>query len=476
MKLSPSILLFLLPLLEACQVYLVRFKDTEIYLAKDIPRAEACTYSAALSAVSQTLHALGPQHAVYHVSKTRLLVTDTETIEPNQEAKWVKASPAALRRAFSGPFDDKFEDHFQSLGHTPVMDVARKVGLVNVSLKTCYLNAGLQCLYHVPEFLERLSTVCIARDFNIYSIPGALWSALFTMANKGISPSSEIMLNLVMRINEKRKHKDLALIGTLGLELSQNDSSEILRFVLDQLNTEVSVTGTNPLVKNGIFDDLFKIRMQIKTESMLDGDTRYQDADSNMFLLVPDMEVSFEAEKIRQTRMENLKGLLKPEYVQQVVPGLRELSLTGLLNDALNNDLTYDYDSGTPVLRTKVTRELLQLPPYLFISVDRAGFVARLNNQLDFPITGLDLTSRVKDNVLNDRLPYLYDLAAVVMHIGPSSMSGHYTCLVKNQISGYFNLHDDNFVGRDILNLRNGSIPAEYKKNVAYLMYKRRNF
>jgi ubiquitin C-terminal hydrolase len=72
----------------------------------------------------------------------------------------------------------------------------------------------------------------------------------------------------------------------------------------------------------------------------------------------------------------------------------------------------------------------------------RGNRIERINDVVDFPLTGLDLSTYVEGYRANK---YIYNLYAVCNHIGGPS-GGHYTAFVKNASADKWIHYDDSTV------------------------------
>lgn len=124
--------------------------------------------------------------------------------------------------------------------------------------------------------------------------------------------------------------------------------------------------------------------------------------------------------------------------------------------------------------------EIWRLPDILVIHLKRFSFkgsVHKINSLVEFPVTGLDLSyfminskKKTGETVANSANNYLYDLYAVVNHIGTIN-SGHYTTYCQSE-AGEWLLFDDEKVYKLNQNIENQLVSSK-----AYvLFYKRRVF
>jgi len=113
------------------------------------------------------------------------------------------------------------------------------------------------------------------------------------------------------------------------------------------------------------------------------------------------------------------------------------------------------------------------IPDVLVVHLLRFEVGTKLDNVVDFPITGLDMTSRIQKEIKShepsstkkDFQDQVYDLYGVVNHYG-SFNSGHYNSACNNPLDGKWYLYDDNQVQPIDSNL--------FHKSSAYILFYRR--
>ena len=129
--------------------------------------------------------------------------------------------------------------------------------------------------------------------------------------------------------------------------------------------------------------------------------------------------------------------------------------------DCLNNFMIEETLSGTDkwycskckdhVIATK-KMEIFKIPECLIIHFKRFSHTRnsafgskKLNDKIDFPIDGLNMSKYVLQNI--DGKKIFYDLYAVSNHFG-SLNGGHYTAFAKNPIQNKWFQFDDSEVSK----------------------------
>lgn len=80
--------------------------------------------------------------------------------------------------------------------------------------------------------------------------------------------------------------------------------------------------------------------------------------------------------------------------------------------------------------KARKTDRIYALGKYLMIHLKRFTETGKIFTRIEYPICNLDMSRFVHEDV-RSRSPNLYDLQAVVLHMG-SLNSGHYTCVSRN--------------------------------------------
>lgn len=91
---------------------------------------------------------------------------------------------------------------------------------------------------------------------------------------------------------------------------------------------------------------------------------------------------------------------------------------------------------------------ILHLKRFTFDTCMTSGGMLRskVDDKVEFPIEGLDLTKYILGPVDPDAPP-VYNLFGVSEHVGPTANSGHYTATVRNSIDGQWYRCNDSHVG-----------------------------
>jgi hypothetical protein len=294
--------------------------------------------------------------------------------------------------------DENLSGTCKYLGPLPAADKSKRSGLINIDEKTCYANAFLQCLAHVPHFYFRIGTAIKLKGDDAAPYIKSMWTILKGI-NAGKQPTEEQMTDFVIKLNDAIKAK-VPLISNEGF--IQSDSAEVLEFLLAHLNSDLVFGHTPVVMKNEhTFDDLFGI-FKIEARKNRNSEGTLEDITSNMLRVHPAPEIVSEhwAYAVKKEKMMELAK--KPMTAQQeiefaafsntVAPSAR-LDLEQLIFATLDDDISVN-ELGD--WQTKITQQIKALPPYLFINFSRSmsdyskelgrPVSFRMGNPIEFPL------------------------------------------------------------------------------------------
>jgi ubiquitin C-terminal hydrolase len=310
------------------------------------------------------------------------------------------------------------------------------VGLANLG-NTCFLNSCLQILNHTYElnaFLDTKRYENTGRD-----IPDTIilreWDELRKLMwtdNGVVSPN-----RFVYHVQQIARIKDRDIFTGWA----QNDLSEFLYFLIDCMHNSIAR----------------KINMRITGKAQNQTDTMavkcydmLKEVYSKEYSEIMEMFYAIHVSEIKSTD-DQIVYSTKPEHF--FILNLEINTANGqplrTLAECFDYFTSPEIMSGENAWYNEQTREkqsavkkmsFWSFPKVLVIMLKRfsADGERKLNQPLDFPIHGLDLSKYVRGY---NAATYVYDLFGVCNHMG-DIMGGHYTSFVKNAKGEWVHFND----------------------------------
>ena len=330
-----------------------------------------------------------------------------------------------------------------------------KIGLNNIGA-TCYMNATLQCLSHTVKltnyFLNPKFQKIINSNKNILSkayleVIKKLWIKEYNKNKNNYSPNN--FKNTISRMNPLFKG------------IAANDSKDLVGFILEQLHLELNNDIANNNRTNIKFDENDE-------ESTLN--YFLEDFQNNFSSIISDIFYG-----IIETRSECLlckqrnqqQGIFNPIYaynflvINYIIFPLEEIRKTkSQINNFNYNEINlydcFDFYEKEEIMQgdnqiwckycgqttdSKYSTRIYSSPEYFILILNR-GKGNIYNVKLKFEEI-INLTKYVQDKESNN---LLYRLYAIVTHLGPSSMSGHFIAFCNSPIDNKWYKYNDSEV------------------------------
>jgi len=343
-----------------------------------------------------------------------------------------------------------------------------KTGLRNIG-NTCYMNAVVQALGHVKSFrdcfytafrqvptplevnglsLQRIHSLDCAKALKqkkapdsakaeswllcreIHSLLRVLWSGRFAV----VTPNS--LLSSVWHVDTKFRG------------FSQHDAEEFYLSLLHRLNVELHLLAEEREDSPPSSPE-FKIPKQFDyfsgssvTEVTCDhcrNKVEREEASLHISLAIPLPAEVLQAALNPGRRPQKNKERPKAQEANCKPFALSELLKNHFGEEKLDGDELYMCGKCKKKRPATIRHRLLRAPRGLMLSVQRNSFLhGKLRSMVNFPLTGLNLRPYTTKP---GGPPLLYDLVAVVDHLGQHHDRGHYTCTALNQ--GQWILYND---------------------------------
>ena len=320
------------------------------------------------------------------------------------------------------------------------------IGLNNIGA-TCYMNSTLQCLSNTDELTKYFLTEFAYEPNNnnkimsnaYYNLIQNLWNK--NNNNKSFSPDE---------FKEKLSQENPLFKG-----IAANDSKDLIQFLIERLHNELNVVNNNYNFDYNQNDQLDEQKM--KDLFMKELEANYNSIISHLFYGILETKsqclggcnsikynfqvysfIEFPLEKVNEFcfntgRKINNNNNKNPDIdLYECFEFYRRQELMGGENTMYCHICGKNYDSYYET-------SLYSTPKNLIINLNRGrGAVYECN--VIFPeILNLNDFVVDKNNIH-------YELYAVICHIGPSSMSGHFVAYCKNRMDKRWYLYNDSFV------------------------------
>ena len=344
------------------------------------------------------------------------------------------------------------------------------VGLNNIGA-TCYMNATLQCLSNTDEltkyFLNKFkfddtdNNKIISNAY--HNVIKNLWNR--ENNNKSFSPNE---------FKEKLSQENPLFAG-----VAANDSKDLINFLLERFHNELNIKKDNN--QNYISNEFTNID-QLNEQRMLDifaneFKMKYNSIISNLFYGTLETKTQCQICKQIKYNFQIFSFIEFPlEKVNQYCFNTGKRNNYNTFNNK-NPDIDlyecFEYNNNFELMTGENQMYcnicncssdslygsiLYSTPNYLIINLNRGrGAVYECN--VNFP-EQLNLFNYVSFKMGNT----VYELYAVICHIGPSSMSGHFIAFCKNRIDKKWYKYNDAFVTL----CQN---PNEYRSGMPYILF-----
>lgn len=268
-------------------------------------------------------------------------------------------------------------------------------GLNNIG-NTCFINATLQCLFHIPQFNTFLNqyncTTLLLKEFNDLRL-------LAQQNHQSIVPTRFVQI-----IRHISKEKKMEIFTTNA----QNDLSEFLTFVLNTMHTEMAhkIEINIPTNLNDIDKKCFEMIQ-----------STYKDDYSFIIEYFYGMYIT-----IIDTPNKVLSIKPEPFFILDLpIPKLPVVTLENCLNLYLQPDtIEWKDDTTNEYINASKKNRFWRMPKLLFVVFKRFDNSGRKNNTM----------VHVPLQFTMNNIKYL--LLSVCNHYGNTN-HGHYTCNVRRE-------------------------------------------
>ena len=329
------------------------------------------------------------------------------------------------------------------------------------------MNATLQCLSNTKKLTEYF--------FNIHQ----------QIPNKNMSNEyHEVLSHIWDRKNNNKSYspnsfkEELSKENHLFAGIQANDSKDLINFLLEKFHQELNIQKPNiNNANNNMISQEDQTNEQLMLKIFLEEfQQKYNSPISNLFYGIIETKSQCLGCKIIKFNFQLFSFLEFPlqqvnEYFYKL--GKRPLYLNNGKNPDVNLYECFEYyvkvdlmngenqmycNTCNKLLDTFYSTTIYSTPLYLIINLNR-GKGAVYECKVNFP-EQLNLFNNVtfKDGYT------AYGLYAVICHLGPSSMSGHFVAYCRNRMDNKWYLYNDAFVNPC-------TKPQQYNDGMPYILF-----
>ena len=320
-------------------------------------------------------------------------------------------------------------------------------GLANLG-NTCFLNSCLQVLQHTDELSEiirkKIEQGIISNDDSILMREWSDLNRLMWSAN-GIVTPNKFIYNVQQTASKKGKD--------IFTGWAQNDLSEFLLFLVDCFHVSLS-RKVSFQIKGNSQNDTDEIAIQVYRflQSVYEKEySEIYDLFYGVYLTtiypnhsqspsIKPLSIKPEHFFILDLQIFNMRNEGYTTEVQRPYQNIYECFDLFITKEEMSGENAWYNDKTGQKQDIFKTMTFWSLPKILVIILKRFSpdGSRKLQNLIDFPLTGLDLSKYVRGY---QSLSYQYDLFGVCNHMG-SVNGGHYTSFVKNRSGQWIHYND----------------------------------
>ena len=358
-----------------------------------------------------------------------------------------------------------------------------KIGLLNLG-NSCYINAVLQCLLHIPELVKyflknNLNEMLSPLSCVLKSLVQEIYQQKSNNNNKDIKKFNPLLICMIVstlnknfspQIPNDAKDFLIYLIGRLHQELNQNPSKKTNYYNIVQNNDPLSkffvYYSSN---YNSIISHIFNWTNQVIRTC---GNCRAQIISYQTFpYLILDLE---------NTRKSKFKG----KHNSTIIQKKNDINNSNNFNEWFNK--IYEENENIPIslidcidyyynkknefdylcpychqFCRQVSFNRIYLSPNIFIFILNRGKNNIFSVKMNYPPI-LEINGYLETN----KSPNNYELFGVITHLGLSGPGGHFIAFSKNPIDNkWYRYNDDKVTEADTFSIHN--------EGIAYILFYR---
>ena len=341
------------------------------------------------------------------------------------------------------------------------------IGLNNIGA-TCYMNASLQCLSNTKELTEFFLNNYKDKNKKKYIITYEYY---------------ELIKNLWNEKNNNKPYSPYSFKDVLSQEndlfagIQANDSKDLINFLIERLHQELNV-----IKEKNNNENFYQINQLNENEALQfflkDFTSSFNSIISKLFYGILETKsqckgcnmikfnfqlysfLEFPLQHINQYFYNNGKRPLFTQDGKNPDVDLYECFEYNRKIDLMNGENQMYCNICNKLCDATYTNFIYSGPNYLIINLNR-GRGAVYECKVNFP-EQLNLFNYVS----YQHGITAYELYAVICHLGPSSMSGHFVAYCRNRIDNKWYLYNDAFVSLC-------DKPKQYNEGMPYILFYR---
>ena len=320
------------------------------------------------------------------------------------------------------------------------------IGLNNIGA-TCYMNATLECLSNTKELTEYFLKT-YKKDPNkkmaneYYEVLKNLWN----VNSNSVSYSPYSFKEVLSKENP------------LFAGIAANDSKDLINFLIERLHIELNVAkieDMNKINNNEFYQSDQTNELSLLKEFLEDYTKKFNSPISNLFYGILETKsqcqgcsvikynfqiysfLEFPLQQVNQYYFQQGKRPLVTKEGKNPDVDLYECFEYNRKVDLMTGDNQMFCNICNKLCNTYYSTTLYSGPNNLIINLNR-GKGAVYECKVNFP-SQLNILNYITYNAGTA----VYELYAVICHLGPSSMSGHFVAYCKNRIDNQWYLYND---------------------------------